>query len=103
MKISKEPKEMLYESMMEYCVRVLRTAIDTNEWDALLAQQLCALPHIAKIVIENKEKYQRGHVSTLYRVITEFCIHAMSGNAHPQIIVAMEQLLPIILSWEKKN
>ena len=101
MKISKEPNEMLYESMMEYCVRVLRTAIDTNEWDALLAQQLCALPHITKIVIQNEENYLSDDVSTLYRVITEFCIHAMSGNAHPQIIGAMEQLLPIILSWEK--
>lgn len=101
MKISKEPKEMLYESMIEYCVRVLRTAIDTNEWDALLAQQLCALPHIAKIVIQNEENYLSDDVSRLYHVITEFCIHAMSGNAHPQIIGAMEQLLPIILSWEK--
>ena len=103
MKISKEPKEMLYESMMEYCVRVLRTAIDTNEHDSLLAQQLYALPHITKIAIQNEDNYLSDDVSTLYRVITEFCIHAMSANAHPQTIVAMEQLLPIILSWEKKN
>lgn len=101
MKISKEPKEMLYESMIDYCIRVSKAAIGTDEYDSSLVQQLYALPHITKIVIQNEENYLSDDVSRLYHVITEFCIHAMSGNAHPQIIGAMEQLLPIILSWEK--
>ena len=101
---TKKSTEQLYKSMIDYCIRVSKSALGTDNYDSSLSQQVYSLPIMVEMVLQHEESYQSEDILKLHQAITELCMYAMSDEeVHPQLTCTLTNLLRIILRIEKDS